>query len=245
MDWKQTFQRTVSCACVLLMGLPVIAADSNLGEGEVVAVLGTGRVGGALGPRFAKLGFEVIYGSRDPSKDSVRTLVQKTGHGASALTPPVAVEKASWVVFAVPWNAMEATVNSIGSLDGKILVDVTNALRVGSDGHMAMAVPGSAGQLLQEWAPEGYVVKAFNTMGFHVMADPQVAGGTVTVPLAGDNEEAKRRVGDVVRAMGFDAIDVGPIKHARILESMSIIYMVPYMSGRREQAFEYYFRQGS
>ena len=133
---------------------------------------------------------------------------------------------------------------NLGDLDGKIIIDPTNALKA-VDGHMVMAVDTSAGELLQSWAPRGFVVKAFNTMGYHVMANPLAAGGPVTVPLAGDDPAAKRKVATLVEGLGFEAVDVGPIRHARILEGMSILYMVPYMSGRRDQAFEYYLRTGA
>ena len=213
---------------------------------NAIAVVGTGRVGAALGPRFAALGFAVIYGSRDPSRAAVAELVERTGRGATAASVSDAVARSDWVLFAVPWSAMENLVaTTAGSLNGKIVIDVTNALKIGDDGLMAMAVPTSAGEMLQSWAPEARVVKAFNTMGFHVMADPGAAGGRVSVPLAGDDADAKRAVARVVEQLGFDAVDVGPIKHARALEYMSVLYMVPYLQGRRDEAFEFYFRTGT
>ncbi len=42
--------------------------------------------------------------------------------------------------------------------------------------------------------------------------------------------------------MGFQPVDVGGIKNARPLESMSILYMVPYLTGKRDAAFEWAVR---
>jgi hypothetical protein len=110
---------------------------------------------------------------------------------------------------------------------------------------MEMAVATSAAELIQSWQPKARIVKAFNTVGFHVIANPAAAGGAVTIPLAGDDTAAKAQVASLVSKMGLEPLDVGPLRHARVLEGMSLLYMVPYMSGRREDAFEYYLRRGA
>jgi len=236
--------------CILLSSADAIALDEDFvngaGQPLTIAVIGTGRVGGALGPRFARLGITVIYGSRDPNRESVRELVARTGGNSIALSQKEAAKLADWVLLAVPWKAVDALLEEIGPmLGGKIVIDATNALRMGDDGLMVMAVESSAGQIIQSLVPDAKLVKAFNTMGFHVMAEPAAAGGPVSVPLVGDDADAKIAVASLVTALGFHPVDVGPIRYAHATEQMAMLYMVPYLLGRSSDRFEFYFRTGA
>ena len=209
---------------------------------DTIGVIGTGRVGGALGPRFADLGYTVVYGSRDPRSDKVQQLVARSGDGASAASQREAAQQADIILLAVPWRAAEQVVKSLGDLDGKIIMDAVNPLQRADDGLLEMGVDTAAGQLAQSWAPGVRVVKTFNNINFMVMADPTVAGGPVTVPLAGDDAEAKSLVRQIVEALGFETVDVGPLRMSRELEGMVVLKLVPMFQGRIQDSWEYYFR---
>ena len=187
---------------------------------ETVAMIGTGNVGAALGRRFAEQGHTVFYGSRSPSDADVRALVAATGHEAIALTQTEAAARADIVVLAVPWRAAEDVVRALGDLRGKIIVDPTNPRVTASDGFADYPIEDSNAERIARLAPGAQVVKAFSTLGAETMLDPKVAGGPVTVPIVGDDRAAKERVAALARAIGLEAVDVGPLRHARILEGL-------------------------
>jgi hypothetical protein len=201
-----------------------VAAGGGLGSveasAETIALIGTGNVGAALGQRFAEHGHTIVYGSRNPTAADVRELVAATGHDAVAVMPADAAARADIVVLAVPWSAVEDVVRGLGDLRGKILVDPTNPRVMASDGFADYPIPDSNAEQIARLAPGAQVVKAFSTLGFETMLDPKVANGPVTVPIVGDDRAAKARVAALAREIGLEAIDVGPLRHARILEGL-------------------------
>jgi len=214
-----------------------LAAGATLAE--TIAIIGTGEVANALGPMFAEQGHTIVYGSRDPARADVRELVAKTGRGASAATPAEAAASAEVVMIAVPWDAVPDVVRGLGNLSGKIVIDPTNPRIVGDDGLRDWAHDTSNAQIIQDLAPGARVVKALNTMNWRTMVDPMATGGPVSVPVVGDDEAAKAFVVELVDAIGLEPIDLGPLRYARMVEGMYILWGNGNTLGR---GFNYYLR---
>jgi NADPH-dependent F420 reductase len=200
----------------------LVAAGLNAphAAAETVAMIGTGNVGAALGRRFAENGHQIFYGSRDPSAADVRELVAATGNGAIAVTPAEAAQLADIVILAVPWSSAEDVVRALPDLSGKIVVDPTNPRVMASDGFADYPIEDSNAERIARLAPGADVVKAFSTLGAETMLDPKLAGGPVTVPVVGDDRAAKQRIVGLAREIGLEAVDVGPLRHARIVEGL-------------------------
>ena len=230
---------TAICACVLLT---VFFPKSYAEEPEIVAIIGTGDMGDSLGPLFAKHGHRIVYGSRKPASEKVTALVTRTGNGASATTQMEAAQSADIVLLAVPWPAMETVAKSLGNLDGKIIIDVSMPWQQSEDGYPEITVPTSSAEMIQDWNPGSKVVKTLASAGAIVFDDVLVAGGPVTMPLASNHREAKETIAEIIAAMGMDPVDFGPLRMARHIEALQLIYMIPVVQ-RRTTKWEFYFRR--
>jgi hypothetical protein len=137
-----------------------------------VAVIGTGRVGRAIGGGLATAEHAVVYASRTPG--------QKPGLPAPSAALTSAVAGADVVVDAVPGGSVLAVLDSIGAdvLAGKILMDVANAL---SDGFTLSYPNSSLGAAIQERFPQTRVVKTLNTIQAPLMNNPASLSAASTV----------------------------------------------------------------
>lgn len=213
----------------------------GVSSADTIAVIGTGDVGHALGVSFAKQGHTIVYGSRNPDRGSVQDLVKETGHGATATTQAEAVVGADIVVLAVPGMLVEEITLSLGDLSGKIIIDPTNPLQR-SLLTLRHGVDTSNAEIIQAAAPDADVVKAFNTLNWKTMLEPDESGGPVSVPLAGDSGSAKRKVAKLVEGMGLDPIDVGGIENAHWIEGMLILW-INNRYGSTRDSFDFYLRR--
>jgi len=232
---------TTGLYLALALAGPVAAVG---GEQETVAVIGTGDMGDSLGPRFASLGYRVVYGSRNPGSERVQSLVSKTGSGAAAAESAAAAAQADIVILAVPWPAMQTVAQNLGDLSGKIVIDVSMPFEQGEDGYPRHMLQTSSAEMILGWNPGARLVKTFATMGSHLLDDPESEGGPVSIPIASSDRAAKEKVAGIVAAIGLDPVDFGPLRMARDIETLQMIYMIP-LTQNRPQNWEFYFRRSA
>jgi len=133
--------------------------------------------------------------------------------------------KADVVVLAIWYAAVDDVLGRYGDqLDGKVLVDITNPIDVDAFEPLKLDA-GSAAQEIAAKAPRARVVKAFNTTFAGTLGEGRVAGQSLDVLLASDDDDAKATVAQVVTDAGMRPIDAGPLRRARELEALGYLHM--------------------
>ncbi|HKF53688.1 MAG TPA: NADPH-dependent F420 reductase [Candidatus Acidoferrales bacterium] len=189
-----------------------------------IAILGAGNVGGALGKGWAAKGHSIYYGVPDPLDEKVRALLNSLGKNARAGSVHDAAENAEVVVLATPWPATRDAVLAAGKLAGKVVIDCVNPLQPDLSG-LTVGHDTSAGEQVAQWAAGARVVKAFNTTGAGNMANTHYGDSEITMCVAGDDAAAKSTVMKLAQDLGFEAVDAGPLKNARLLESFAMLWI--------------------
>jgi len=181
-----------------------------------IAIIGAGRVGKALGGRWQAAGHDVVYGVRDPTEP------RHAGLGAIA-APRTAVRGADVVLVALPWDATESALADLEVGDAVVL-DATNPLAAGAR-ELELDPALSGAELVARWLRSSRVVKALNTTGSANMTDPGYPGVMPAMLVAGNDTGAKQVALELVRELGFEPIDAGPLSAARDLEHLAMLWI--------------------
>ena len=148
-----------------------------------LGIIGAGNIGGTLGRKWAGANHEVVFGVRDPQKASLVQQIGEMGGGARAALSADAIAAGDVIVFAVPGAAVAAVVDAnADALAGKIIIDASNNMR-GESRH--------ALQLLREKAPSARLFRAFNSLGWENLADPDFDGVRADLFFCGDEDLAE------------------------------------------------------
>ncbi|GAA5181312.1 hypothetical protein GCM10025771_27970 [Niveibacterium umoris] len=146
---------------------------------------------------------------------------------ALKVAEPVAAVSAAEVVFlAAPFQANEAALAAVApALAGKVLVDCTNP--VGPGLRHGLGSERSGSEMIQAQVPGAHVVKAFTIYGFENFENNAYPAYNVKPMMmyCGADAGAKRIVGDLIAALGWDPLDVGGLEQALHLEHMTLLWV--------------------
>jgi NADPH-dependent F420 reductase len=194
---------------------------------HTIAILGgTGDLGTGLAIRWAKVGHEIVIGSRTQQKadDAVAALKKLSPQTkARAMENAAAATAGNIVVLTVPFEHQLSTLESVrAGLDGKILIDVTVPLVPPKVGTVQLPPEGSAGKRAQNFLGDGVkVVTAFQNVAAHLLQ--QDVKIECDVLVAGNSKEARDTVVALVEEAGMAGWHAGPIENSAAAEALTSI----------------------
>lgn len=179
----------------------------DLGMKMTVGIIGAGAIGQAVAALLICVGIRVVLSNRR-GPDTLAEIVRRLGTEASAGTLQQVIQP-EIIFLAVPWLQVPVALRDIPDLEGRILIDTTNAVE-SPDDHMAALGGRPSSEIVAELADGARVVKAFNTLRADVLvAGPRHVEGRRVIFFSGDHAPAKAEVGRLIDRMGFVGIDLG------------------------------------
>jgi predicted dinucleotide-binding enzyme len=204
-------------AATLAAALPFVAQA----QGKLkIATIGAGREGGALGTRFAKEGYPVMFSSRNP--DSLKDLVAAAGPNAKAGTVAEAVAFGDVVLIVVPYPAVEQIAKDYGKqlATKQLVIDVSNpiARRDGEEFVKKINDEGGVGLVAAKMFPGVHLVRGFNAIGSAGLEkNAHRSGEPLGVPIASDDPKAAELAAKLIKDIGFEAVLVGGMAKGKYL----------------------------
>ena len=194
-----------------------------------IGIIGSGEVGKALASGFLKHGYDVMIGSRNPSKldDFQRQSKVKAGtfkDAASFGDLLVLATKGSGAAEALKLSGEE-------NLKGKTIIDTTNPIADAPPDKGVLkfftTLDDSLMERLQKQFPAANFVKAFNSVGNVFMVDPAFEAGKPSMFICGNDEAAKKEVTKILDEFGWETEDMGAAEGARAIEPLCILWCIP------------------
>jgi len=189
-----------------------------------VGILGSGLMGGKLGTLFARAGHKVVF-SYARSEQKLKKLARDAKGKARAGTPHEAVEESEALLLAVHWSRVDDVLKQAGDLSGKVIVTCSLPMNAGDTG-LVIARTSSGAEALAKKVPKARVVSAFGTVPSEVLFGVFAARRKATKPslvYCGDDAKSKKMAAELIRDVGFDPVDAGPLRVARYTEPFTLL----------------------
>ena len=188
-----------------------------------IGILGSGLMGSKLGTIFARAGHDVVF-SYARTRKKLEKLAREAGANARAGTPAEAAHDADAVLLAVHWSKVDDVVKQAGDLSNKVIVSCSLPMN-DDDTALVVGLKSSGAERLAKKLRKARFVSAFNTVPSEVLFDVFEARGKAKPSLVycGDDAGAKKVAAQLIRDVGFDPVDAGPLNTARYTEPFALL----------------------
>jgi hypothetical protein len=181
-------------------------------------------MGGKLGTLFARAGHDVVF-SYARSEHKLKKLAREAKGNAQAGTPAEATRESDVVLLAVHWSQLDDVLARAGALSGKVILSCVLPLNARNT-ELVVAHTSSGAEVLAKKVRRARVVSGFGTVPSEVLFGVFRARRRASRPslvYCGDDTGAKEAAAGLIRDVGFDPVDLGPLWMARYTEPFSLL----------------------
>jgi len=189
-----------------------------------IGILGSGLMGSKLGTLLSRAGHEVVF-SYARSQEKLKKLARDAGGKSRAGTPAEAAKETDLLLLAVHWNRFDDVLKQAGDLSGKVLITCSLPMN-DKNTELVVAHTSSGAEELAKMVPEARVVCAFNTIPSEVffgVFEARKKSPRPSLVYCGDDARAKEVAASLIRDVGFDPVDAGPLRIARYTEPFGLL----------------------
>jgi len=204
-------------ATLALHALPLVPRAVHAATGKTkIGIVGSGKVGAAIGSAWVKAGHDVMFSSRHIDHD--KALADRLGANAHAGSPREAAAFGEVVMISVPYHALPEVGKDLADLiKGKVVIDTCNPF-TWRDGEIATwAREKGAGLASIELLPGARIVRAFNAIGYVQMGKAHEQPGRIGMPIAGDDAGAISIALPLIRDIGYEPVLIGGLAMGKYL----------------------------
>ena len=209
-----------------------------------IGILGSGLMGAKLGTLFARAGHEVVF-SYARTREKPRRLAREAGGKARAGTPSEAAQSADALLLAVHWSRVDDVLKQAGDVSGKVIVTCSLPMNAANT-ELVVGHTSSGAETLAKKVPKSQVVCAFNTVPSEVLFGVYAARRRALRPslvYCGDDPRGKKTAALLIRDVGFEPLDAGPLRMARYTEPFALLFAQLAYEGKGGPELAYRFER--
>src|SRR5438034_1882660 len=209
-----------------------------------IGILGSGLMGGELGTLWARAGHEVVF-SYARSERKLAKLAREAKGKARAGTPGEAAHETDALLLSVNWSRVDDVLKQAGDVSGKVIVSCSLPMNA-DDTDLVIAHTSSGAEALAKKVPKARVVSAFGTVPSEVLFGVFEVRRKATRPslvYCGEDASSKKIAAQLIRDVGFDPVDAGPLRIARYTEPFTLLIAQLAYEGDKGPELAYRFER--